>query len=149
MWKYLYRAVDSDGNTLHFMLSAKRDGKAAACFFREVLKAVHTGTPPMINVDKHATYPAVMETLKGEEMLPGTTELRQVKYLNNVVEQDHRNIKRISGAMMGFKSFNSDRRTLRGIEVTNMIRKGQVKGIEQGDSVSQVKFIKVIFGIAP
>jgi transposase-like protein len=71
-----------------------------------------------------------------------------VKYLNNIVEQDHRNIKRIVKPMMGLKTFNSARRTLSGIEAMNMMRKGQVKGVKQGDSVSGVKFIEAIFGIA-
>ena len=66
------------------MLSAKRDGKAAARFFRKVLKAQHTGASRVITVDKNAAYPAAIETLKKEETLPGTTELRQVKYLNNI-----------------------------------------------------------------
>jgi len=148
VWKYLYRAVDTAGNTLDFMLSAKRDGKAAARFFRKVLKAEHTQAPRVITVDKNAAYPVAMEALKEDETLAETTELRQVKYLNNVVEQDHRNIKRITRPMMGFKSFNSARRTLRGIEAMSMIRKGQVKGVKQGDSVSEVKFIEAIFGIA-
>lgn len=147
-WKYLYHAVDSEGNTLDFMLSAKRDGKAAVRFFRKVLKAQHTQAPRVITVDKNAAYPVAMETLKEEEMVGEKTELRQVKYLNNIVEQDHRNIKRITRPMMGFKSFNSARRTLRGIEVMNMLRKGQVNGIDKGDSVSGVKFIEAIFGIA-
>jgi transposase-like protein len=147
VWKYLYRAVDSEGNTLDFMLSAKRDGKAAARFFRKVLKAQHTQAPRVVNVDKNAAYPIAIEMLKGDETLAETTELRQVKYLNNGVEQDHRNIKRITRPMMGLKTFNSARRTLRGIEAMNMIRKGQVKGIEQGGSVSQVRFIEAIFEI--
>ncbi|MEP0914955.1 IS6 family transposase [Leptolyngbya sp. GB1-A1] len=148
VWKYLYRAVDSEGNTLDFMLSAKRDGKAAVRFFRKVLKSQHAQTPRVINVDKNTAYPVAMETLKEEETLTETTKLRQVKYLNNVVEQDHRNIKRITRPIMGFKSFNSARRTLKGIEAMNMIRKGQVKGVEQGSSVYQARFIESIFGIA-
>ncbi|WP_242043492.1 IS6 family transposase [Leptolyngbya sp. FACHB-671] len=147
-WKYLYLAVDSEGNALDFMLSAKRDGKAAARFFRKVLKAQHTMTPRVITVDKNAAYPAAIETLKEEETLPGATELRQVKYLNNIVEQDHRSIKRIVKPMMGLKTFNSARSTLSGIEAMNMIRKGQVKGIDRGDIVSHVRFIETIFGIA-
>ncbi len=148
VWKYLYRAVDSQGNTLDFMLSAKRNGKAAARFFRKVLTGQHTQTPRVINVDKNAAYPVAMEALKEDETLAETTELRQVKYLSNLVEQDHRNIKRITRPMMRFKSFNSARRTLSGIEAMNMIRKGQVKEVKQGDSVSEVKFIEAIFGIA-
>jgi transposase-like protein len=147
-WKYRYRAVDSEGNTLDFMLSAKRDGKAAARFFRQVLRAPHTQAPRVINVDKNAAYPVAAAALNEDETVDVKIELRQVKYLNNVVEPDHRNIKRIVKPMMGFKSFNSARRTLRGIEAMNMIRKGQVKGIEQGRSVSQASFINEIFGVA-
>jgi transposase-like protein len=148
VWKYLYRAVDSEGNTLDFMLSAKRDGKAAARFFRKVLKGQHTQTPRVITVDKNAAYPVAIDALKADETIEKETELRQSKYLNNVVEQDHRIIKRIVKPMMSFQSFNSARRTLSGIEAMNMIRKGQVKGVKQGDSVPQVKFIEAIFGIA-
>jgi transposase, IS6 family len=146
-WKYLYRAVDSAGNTLDFMLSAKRDGKAAARFFRKVLAAKHTQTPRVVTVDKNAAYPVAIDELKQEQTLNAQTELRQSKYLNNIIEQDHRHVKRIVKPMMGFQSFNTARRTLRGIEAMNMIRKGQVKGINQGDSVSQVKGINKIFGV--
>jgi len=85
--------------------------------------------------------------MKADETLAAETELRQRKYLNNVIEQDHRTIKRITKPMMGFKSFNTARRTLSGIEAMAMIRKGQVNGIDKGDSVSQAKFIEAIFGI--
>ena len=147
-WKYLYRAVDSAGHTLDFMLSAKRDGKAAARFFRKVLKAEHTQAPRVITVDKNAAYPVAMERLKADETIAKETELRQIKYLNNVIEQDHRNTKRIVKPMMGFKSFNSARRTLSGIEAMNTIRKGQIKGISQGNSVSQAKFVEELFGVS-
>lgn len=145
-WKYLYRAVDSEGNTLDFMLSAKRDGKAAARFFRKVLKANHVTQPRVINVDKNAAYPVAIKQLKNEQTLAAQTELRQVKYLNNLIEQDHRNIKRIVKPMLGFKSFNSARRTLSGIEAMNMIRKGQVEGVG-GNVRAQVEFVSQIFGI--
>jgi transposase-like protein len=147
-WKYLYRAVDSKGNTLDFMLSAKRDGKAAARFFRKVLKATHTQTPRVITVDKNAAYPVAVEALKADETLAAETQLRQSKYMNNIIEQDHRNIKRLTKPMMGFGSFNTARRTLSGIEAMSMIRKGQVKGISKGDGVSQAKFIEELFGIS-
>jgi len=75
------------------------------------------------------------------------TELQQVKYLNNIIEQNHRNIKQITKPMMEFQSFNTARRTLRGIEVMNRIRKGQVNGIDQGNHVSQAQFIEEIFGV--
>ncbi|MEP0919779.1 IS6 family transposase [Leptolyngbya sp. DQ-M1] len=147
-WRYLYRAVDSEDNTLDFMLSAKRDGKAAARFFRKVLGAKHTQTPRVITVDKNAAYPVAMNELKQEKPLKAETELRQRKYLNNIIEQDHRNIKRIVKPMMGFQSFNTARRTLRGIEAMAMLRKGQVKGINRGDSVSQAVFINELFGVS-
>jgi transposase-like protein len=97
-----------------------------------------------------------MEPLKADETTLAVsaeqrakeTELRQTKSLNNVIEPDHRNIKRIVKPMMGFKSFNSARKTLSGIEALNMIRKGQVKEMRKGDRVSQAKFIKELFGVS-
>ena len=133
------------GNTLDFMLSAKRNGKAAARFFHKVLKAEHTQTPRVITVDKNAAYPVAMDKLKSDETMAEDIELRQIKYLNNIIEQSHRNIKRIVKPMMGFKSSNSARRALSGIEAMNMISERQVKGISQGDSVSQAKFIEELF----
>ena len=88
-WKYLYRAVDSEGNTLDFLLTAKRDAKAAKRFFLKALKAPHTVTPRVINVDKNAAYPKAVDDLKDEKQLPASTGLRQSKYGNNLIEQDH------------------------------------------------------------
>ena len=147
-WKYLYRAVDSEGNTLDFMLSAKRDARAAESFFRKALKASHNQKPRVINVDKNATYPPAIDSLTKDQTLPETTELRPVKYLNNIVEQDHRFIKRLVNPGMGFGSFNTARRTLRGYEAMNMIRKGQIQGVEKGDVLGQVEFVSQIFGVA-
>lgn len=147
-WKYLYRAVDSDGNTLDFLLSAKRDASAAERFLRKTLNASHTQTPRVINVDKNAAYPPAVDDLKADEQLPETTELRQVKYLNNRVEQDHRFIKRLTKPGMGFGSFNTARRTLRGIEAMNMVRKGQAQGVEKGDVRAQVELVSQLFGVA-
>ncbi|MEH2072104.1 MAG: DDE-type integrase/transposase/recombinase [Nostoc sp.] len=89
----------------------------------------------------------LVKRLKADEAITADTQLQQSKYLNNVIEQEHRNIKRIIRPMMGFKSFHSARRTLSGIEAMNMIAKGQVNGITQGSSVSQAKFIETIFGV--
>lgn len=145
--KYLYRAVDSAGNTLEFMLSAKRDNKAAKRFFRKALKAKHTQSPRVVTRDKNAADPKAIETLKGDKTLRETTELGQKKYLNNIIEQDHRAIKRLTNAGRGFKSFNTARRTLKGFEAMNMLRKGQVKGVTQGDGLGQAQFIAEIFGV--
>ena len=147
-WKYLYRAVDSLGNTLDFLLCAKRDASAAERFLRKTLNASHTQSPRVINVDKNAAYPAAVDDLKTEEQLFETTELRQVKYLNNRVEQDHRFIKRLTKPGMGFGSFHTARRTIKGFEAMNMIRKGQVQGVDKGDARASIELVSQLFGIA-
>ncbi len=120
----LYRAVGSGGNTLEFMLSAKRYATAAQRFFRKTLSNTYTQAPRVINVDKNAAYPKAVDDLKAN-LVPAAVELRQNKYLNNRIEQDHRFIKRLVNPSMGLGSFNTARRTLRGYEAMNMIRKGQ------------------------
>lgn len=130
------------------MLSAKRDARAAEHFFRKVLKAGHNQLPRVINVDKNVAYPNAIDSLKADETLPETTELRQNKYLNNRIEPDHRFIKRLVNPGIGFGSFNTARRTLGGYEAMNMIRKGQIQEVEKGDVQGQVKFIAQIFGVA-
>ena len=97
-WKYLYRAVDSKGNTLDFRLSARRNKEAAKRFFKKLLKAKHNRQPRVINLDKNAAYPSAIKELKSELVLEEKSEIRQVKYLNNLVEQDHRGVKRITNA---------------------------------------------------
>jgi len=147
-WKYLYRAVDSLGNTLDFLLSAKRDASAAERFLRKTLNAAQNQEPRVINVDKNPAYPSAIEQLQANEQLPKTTQLRQVKYLNNRVEQDHRFIKRLTKPGLGFGSFNTARRTLRGFEAMNMIRKGQVQGVRKGDVRAAVELVSQLFGVA-
>ena len=93
--KYLYRAVDSAGNTIDFMLSAKRDRKAAKRFFRKALGSNHNQMPRVITVDKNPAYPIAIHELKNDRILPQNVSLRQIKCLNNIIEQDHRSIKRI------------------------------------------------------
>ena len=105
-------------------------------------------TPRVINVDKNAAYPKAIADLKAAGTLPEQVELRQVKYLNNLIEQDHRFIKRLTKPGMGFFSVETAGRTLQGYEVMNMIRKGQVRGVGKGDSKDQVTFIARLFGVA-
>ncbi len=145
--KYLYRAVDSQGNTLDFLLSAKRDAGAAKRFFRKTLKAMHTQTPRVITVDKNPAYPKAIKKLKAAKKLPEIVKLRQIKYLNNIVEQDHRGIKRLVKPGMGFGSFNTARRTISGYEIMNMMRKGQVVGVPRGAIKERVLFLNQIFGV--
>ena len=102
-----YRAVDSQGNTLEFLLSPTRDAQAAKRFFAKALAAPHTSTPRVITVDKNPTYPKAFKELKAEGVMPGSCELRQSTYLNNLVEQDHRFVKRLVKLGMGFFSFET------------------------------------------
>lgn len=145
--KYLYRAVDSQGNTLDFLLTAKRDAKAAKRFFRKTLKAIHTSIPRVITVDKNPAYPKAIKELKAAKKLPEIVKLRQIKYLNNIVEQDHRGIKRLIKPGMGFGSFNTARRTIRGYEIMNMVRKGQVIGVPRGAIKERILFLHQIFEV--
>src|ERR671921_1136024 len=131
-WTYLYRAVDSRGQTIDFLLSAKRDATAAKRFFRKALGQPHTGKPCTMTVDKNAAYPAAVTAMKRDRELWRFSRLRQVKYLNNIVEQDHRRIKRLVRPGLGFGSFQTARRTLAGYEAMAMIRKGQVRTIGGG-----------------
>src|SRR5207247_4656231 len=145
---YLYRAVDSQGNTLEFRLSATRDAEAAKAFFSKTLAAPHTTTPRVINVDKNATYPKAFNELQAEGAIADSCKLRQVKYLNNIVEQDHRFIKRRVKPGLGFFSFETAWHTLQGYELMHMVRKGQIRGVEKGDILGQVAFIASLFGVA-
>jgi transposase-like protein len=136
------------GNTIEFMLSAKRDVSAAKRFFKKMMRADHRRLPFTISVNKNAAYPEAFNSSQKEKVLPNDCKLRRVKYLNNIIEQDHRFIKKRVRACLGYRSFDTAERTLQGIEVMNMIRKGQVKRLDRSDAMGQARFVKSLFGIA-
>ncbi|MGE7635582.1 IS6 family transposase [Bacillus paramycoides] len=146
-WMYLYRDVDSKGNTIDFYLSKTRDQKAAKRFFKKALRSFHVSKPSVITVDKNPAYPVAIEELKEENMMPEGIQIRQVKYLNNIVEQDHRFIKKRVRSMLGFKSFKIATFILSGVEAMYMVKKRQLH--QQVESTqNEVKFIHKLFGFA-
>ena len=127
-WRYLYRAVDKHGHTIGFLLTEHRDKEAALRFLKKAIR--RNGLPETITIDGSDANEAA---IKGYNEAYGTTiRIRQVKYLNNIVEQDHRGVKRVTRPMLGFKSFAAAQDTLVGIELMHMIKKKQMV-LEAGD----------------
>ena len=128
-----------------FYAQRSRNAAAANRFFRKALQASYTQQPRVINVDQNAAAPKAIDEMKAEEELPLSVELRQNKYLNNRVEQDHRFIKRLALPGMRFDSFNTARRTLRGFEAMNMLRTRTNCRSEKGDVKARTEFVSEIF----
>jgi len=135
-WKYLYRAVDRDGQTVDFLLTPQRDSVAAEAFLR---KAIRTqGLPEKSTSDKSGANTAAINHYK--KIHKTAIVIRQGKYLNNIVEQDHRAVKRITRSMLGFKSFWAARCTIAGIEVMHALRKGQLASLENAPQTPVEQF---------
>ncbi len=147
-WMYLYRAVDSRGQTIDFLLAAKRDAEAAKRFFRKALEQPHTTNPRTITVDKNPSYPCAVAEMKGDGELWRFSRLRQSKFPNNIVEQDHRRLKRLVRPGLGFGGFHTARRTLAGYEAMAMVRKGQVRQIGGRDMRAQANLVAELFQVA-
>lgn len=148
LWKYLYRAIDKEGQTLDFILSAKRNKKAAKRFFMKILCQAHTRCPRVIGVDKNSAYPPALAEIKKEKQISSKSKLRQVRYLNNRLEADHRFVKRRIHHKQWFQTFKTAAKTLAGYEAINMIRKGQVRYVMKNDIFAQNKFIESLFRMA-
>ena len=148
VWHYLYRAIDKYGNTLDWMLSKTRDKKAAKKFFRKILGRSNIITPYVINVDKNPAYPAAHSELQKTKELPSSTKLRQVKYLNNGVENDHKFIKSKSRYRQWYQSVKTAACAIDITETMRVIQKGQLKYAPIGAVRLQNIFINKLLGLA-
>jgi IS6 family transposase len=148
-WTYLCRAVDSTGATIDFMLSPKRDVVAAKHFLQMALWRAGQIQPRVLNVDGHASYPPAIAELNETGELSHRCRCRPCPYLNNVLEQDHRFVKKRVAVSLWFRSVDGALRTITGYEAMNMIRKGQVRWLAKDGVVGQVRFIESVLGIAP
>jgi transposase-like protein len=129
------------------MLSAKRDIHAAKRFFKK-MRADHRRLPFSISVDKHASYSEAFTASQAEKVLPKDCSLRRTKYLTNIVEQDHRFIRRRWRATQCLRWFHTAELTPEGVESMRMMSKGQVKRLDGGDAGGRAKFIENIFQLA-
>jgi IS6 family transposase len=147
-WCYLYRAIDSAGATIDFLLSALRDADAAKRLFRNALKDPSHPQPRVINTDLAAIYSSAISDIKKDGTLRRRCRHRPVQYLNNILEQDHRAIKRRVNAKQGFREFQAARRTIQGYEAIHILRKGQVRRVSGEDVRRQNRFIDRLFELA-
>jgi len=147
-WCYLYRAIDSTGATIDFLLSTLRDAAAAKRLFHQALREPSHLQPRVINTDQARLYGAAISGVKAEGTLRHRCRHRPVQYLNNILEQDHRAIKRRVKAKQSFREFRAARRTIAGYEAMHMIRKGQARWVSGADVRQQNQFIDQLFDLA-
>jgi IS6 family transposase len=146
-WKYLFRAVDKHGQLIDFMLSDRRNTRAAYGFLRKALKAMSDYPPSSITTDKLASYPKAIQRLQKEDLLSKDVEHRTSKYLNNVIEADHGALKRVIRPTRGFQRMKTASATLKGFEVMCMIRRGHCMLPEPGVT-GEIRLVNQLFGLA-
>ena len=147
-WRYLYPAVDGTGQTIDFLLGAKRDKRAAKRFLRQALSRENTRDPRTVVTDRLKSYPGALREMKRDGELGRFVQHRRGRWRNNRVEQDHRRVKRRVRPMLGFQSFWTARRTLAGAETMAMLAKGQVRAAPANDMPAQRAFVHQAFGLA-
>ena len=145
-WKYLYRAIDEQGNTIDFYLSHRRNTKAAKRFLHKLIKKNPTCDVQTINTDKSPTYPQAIQALKQEKKLSSVVKHCQIKHRNNRLESDHGKLKRLINPTLGFKSMKTAYATFKGFEIMRMFKKGQFNRWLYGNR-TEVSFISQLFGI--
>jgi transposase, IS6 family len=147
-WTYLYRAIYSDGNTIDFLLSPYRDTFAAKSFLQLAIAQSGRIQPRVIDVDGHPAYPLAVEQLKDSGELGRNCRCRRSLYINNMVEQDYRFVKKRVVASQWFRSVDGAVNTIAGYKAMNIIRKGQIRWLPKTNTVGQIRFIERPFGIA-
>jgi transposase, IS6 family len=146
-WKYLWRAIDKQGQLIDFMLSDRRNTKAATRFLGKALKIMKDWPPSLITTDKLASYPKAIRRLKREGKLAAKTRHRTSKYLNNIIEADHGALKPMIRRVRGFKTMRTASATIKGFEIMRMIRRGHCILKDPG-ARGEVRFVNNLFNIA-
>jgi transposase-like protein len=146
-WKYLWRAVDKQGRLIDFMLSDRRNTKAAHRFLGKALKIMQDWLPSSITTDKLGSYPKAIRRLKRGGALADAVEHRTSKYLNNIIEADHGAMKPMIRRARGFKTMRTAYATIKGFETMRMIRRGHCILREPG-AKGEVRFVNKLFGVA-
>ena len=147
-WTYLYRAVDWTGDTIDFLLSPKRDAAAAKRFFQKALRSPNHPRPRVVNVDGNPAYPTAIEQLKGSRELGRRCRCRPVRYLSNIVEQDHRAIKRRIRAMQGIRSFSFGLADDSGYQNGEYDPQGTDFLVSKSDILEQAAFVSDLLAVA-
>jgi transposase-like protein len=146
-WKYLFRAVDKQGRLIDFMLSDRRNTKAARRFLAKALKVTRNWPPVSVTTDKLGSYPKALRRLKREGELNDTVRHRTSKYLNNRIEADHSALKRLIRPTRGFQSMKTAYATIKGFEIMRMIRQRQCILLEPGVT-GEVRLVNKLFDLA-